>query len=96
MNECVKGGIEKTLTHRLVDRLEDFAYSSLSTSLYCSYTVGVTPILEDMADFFVNHIRSGGLWPPQQTANIILPHTWCCGGRRPPLPYFCLYMVNSQ
>ena len=36
----------------MVDRLEDFAFSSLSTSLYCSYTVRVTTMLEDMADFF--------------------------------------------
>ena len=37
---------------RLVDRLEDFAFPSLSTSLYCSYTVRVTAMLEDMADFW--------------------------------------------
>ena len=71
--------------HRLVDRLEDFAFSSLSTSLYCSYTVRVTAMLGDMVDFFVNHIRSGWLQPPPQKANILLLHTWCRGGRRPPL-----------
>ena len=41
-----------TTEERLVDRLEDFAFPSLSTSLYCSYTVRVTAMLEDMADFW--------------------------------------------
>ena len=37
---------------RLIDRLEDFAFPSLSTSLYCSYTVRVTAMLADMVDIF--------------------------------------------
>ena len=41
-----------TTEERLVDRLEDFAFPSLSTSLYCSYTVRVTAMLADMTDFW--------------------------------------------
>ena len=38
----------------MIDRLEDFAFPSLSTSLYCSYTVRVTAMLADMADFGIS------------------------------------------
>lgn len=37
---------------RLVDRLEDFAFPSLSTSLYSVYNVSITAMLADMADFW--------------------------------------------
>lgn len=37
---------------RLVDRLEDFAFPSLSTSLYSVYNVSVTAMLADMVDIF--------------------------------------------
>ena len=41
-----------TTEERLVDRLEDFAFPSLSTSLYSAYNVSITAMLADMADFW--------------------------------------------
>lgn len=37
---------------RLADRLVDIAFGSVSASLYRTYTVRVTAMLEDMKDFF--------------------------------------------
>lgn len=37
---------------RLGDRLEDIAFSKISSSLYCAYNKNITAFLEDMEDFF--------------------------------------------
>ena len=46
---------------RLVDRLEDFAFPSLSTSLYSAYNVSVTAMLADMVDIFAKQFKTAYL-----------------------------------
>lgn len=43
---------------RLGDRLVDTAFGSVSTSLYCTYTVRVTAMLGDMEDFSRTEVLS--------------------------------------
>ena len=49
----------KELTHILEDRLEDFAFLSKSSSLYCALNVRAAALLEDTADFFTNTKKQG-------------------------------------
>ena len=73
----------------MVDRLEDFAFSSLSTILYCSYTVRVTAMMEDMADFFrqlnlKQHISTSHhltISPPHHHSVLILSTGFCVATR---------------
>jgi len=46
---------------RLIDRLEDFAFPSLSTSLYSAYNVSVTAMLADMVDIFAKQFKTAYL-----------------------------------
>ena len=46
---------------RLVDRLEDFAFPSLSTSLYSAYNVSITAMLADMVDIFAKQFKTAYL-----------------------------------
>ena len=52
MNVCKVASRIRLL--RLEDRLADIAFSRISASLYCAYTVNITAFLEDMEDFFTN------------------------------------------
>ena len=50
-----------TTEERLVDRLEDFAFPSLSTSLYSAYNVSITAMLADMVDIFAKQFKTAYL-----------------------------------